>query len=130
MSTWHKKHKEKLSRGERAADAMRNIMGSWGFVGLFCLAMAGWATYNSFILHNTGFDPYPYILLNLLLSTLAGLQGAILLIAAKRQDQIAGELAQNDYEVNKSAKEDIEKLMRKIERLEVEKLDKILEKLK
>jgi uncharacterized membrane protein len=56
-------------------------------------------------------DPYPYILLNLFLSMLAGLQGAILLIAAKRQDAIAAALAQHDYETNLAAKREIEELM-------------------
>ncbi|MFP3700991.1 DUF1003 domain-containing protein, partial [Burkholderia sp. SIMBA_013] len=56
-------------------------------------------------------DPYPYILLNLLLSMLAGLQGAILLIAAKRQDAIAAAMAQHDYDTNLRAKEEIELLI-------------------
>ena len=56
-------------------------------------------------------DPYPFILLNLFLSILAGLQGAILLIAAKRQDAIAAALAEHDYETNVAAKEEIERLM-------------------
>lgn len=72
---------------------MRNGMGSWAFVFLFCLGMAVWMAWNG----RGGFDPYPYILLNLMLSTLAGLQGAILLIAAKRSDQISSELANHDH---------------------------------
>ncbi|MGZ4660668.1 MAG: DUF1003 domain-containing protein, partial [Arthrobacter sp.] len=56
-------------------------------------------------------DPYPYILLNLLLSMLAGLQGAILLIAAKRQDAIAAAMAQHDYDTNIEAKKEIELLI-------------------
>jgi uncharacterized membrane protein len=92
-----------LTRGERAADRMRNGMGSWGFVFGFLAAMAVWAVLNTWVLPHLGgrgFDPFPYILLNLLLSTLAGLQGGILLIAAKRADQISSELAQHDYEAD------------------------------
>ena len=70
--------------GERAADAMRHGMGSWPFVFTFVVLMITWMTYNSF--SSKPFDLYPFILLNLMLSTLAGLQGAILLIAAKRAD--------------------------------------------
>lgn len=85
-----------LTRGERAADHLRNGMGSWTFVFLFLLFMAVWALGNS-LFHvgggGRGFDPYPYILLNLMLSTMAGLQAAALLIAAKRADQIASEIA-------------------------------------
>ena len=77
---------------------MRNSMGSWPFVFGFLAIMAVWAIVNSvFYLGGSadqhGFDPYPYILLNLMLSMVAGLQGAILLIAAKRSDQISSELA-------------------------------------
>lgn len=107
--TWHAKQREELTVGERAADRMRNFMGSWRFVGGFVLFMMVWAAANSVM---SGWDPYPFILLNLFLSMLAGLQGAILLIAAKRQDAIAAALAQHDYDTNLAAKRDIEELMR------------------
>ena|SRR3989442_9085285 len=96
---WHRhpavRTGEQLTMGERAADHMRNGMGSWTFVFVFLIFMSLWALLNS-LLHiggTKGFDPYPYILLNLLLSTMAGLQAAALLIAAKRADQIASEIA-------------------------------------
>lgn len=79
---------DELKLGEKAADAVRNGMGSWPFVFAFLFAMGMWAYLNSIVLKHHAFDPYPYILLNLMLSTLAGLQGAILLIAAKRADAI------------------------------------------
>ena len=90
---------------------MRNGMGSWPFVGSFIGFMLIWAAMNTWALANNAWDPYPYILLNLLLSMLAGLQGAILLIAAKRQDAIAAAMAQHDYDTNVKAKEEIELLM-------------------
>lgn len=108
---WHRRHKEGLSRGDKAADALRNGMGSWPFVGIFVGFMALWAAVNSFVLANNAWDPYPYILLNLFLSMLAGLQGAILLIAAKRQDAIASAMAQHDYETDVRAAAQIEMLM-------------------
>lgn len=70
-----------------------------------------WAAINTWALETRAWDPYPYILLNLLFSMLAGLQGAILLIAAKRQDAIAAVMAQHDYETNLKAKEEIELLI-------------------
>ncbi|SDN00225.1 Protein of unknown function [Cryobacterium flavum] len=106
--TWHQQHKKSLTTGERAADTMRNSMGSWRFVGGFVLFMILWAVANSFA---SGWDPYPFILLNLFLSMLAGLQGAILLISAKRQDAIAAALAQHDFDTNIAAKTDIEALL-------------------
>jgi uncharacterized membrane protein len=109
--TWHEGHKATLTKGQRAADIMRNGMGSWPFVGGFIGFMLVWAAINTLALATNSWDPYPYILLNLLLSMLAGLQGAILLIAAKRQDAIAAAMAQHDYDTNVKAKEEIELLM-------------------
>ena len=74
-------------------------MGSWGFVFGALIFLAGWMIGNG----GHGFDKYPFILLNLILSCLAALQGAILLIAAKREDQISSELARHDYETNLEA---------------------------
>ena len=99
---WHRhpgvRSGEQLTLGERAADRMRNMMGSWPFVFAFFGIMILWAILNSvFYLGGShgkhGFDPYPYILLNLFLSMLAGVQAAALLIAAKRADAIASEIA-------------------------------------
>ena len=90
---------EKLTRGERAADVLRNGMGSWGFVFEAMIFLVGWMIGN----RNVGFDKYPFILLNLILSCLAAMQGAILLIAAKREDQISSDLARHDYETNLEA---------------------------
>ncbi|MGO9877391.1 MAG: DUF1003 domain-containing protein [Acidimicrobiia bacterium] len=102
QNLWHKhpgvRSGEQLTLGERAADRMRNMMGSWPFVFTFFGIMALWVIANSvFYLGGQhgkhGFDPYPYILLNLFLSMLAGVQAAALLIAAKRADGISSEIA-------------------------------------
>ena len=90
---------DQLSLGERAADKLRNGMGSWGFVFSALVFLAGWMLGN----RDVGFDRYPFILLNLILSCLAAMQGAILLIAAKREDQISSDLARHDYETNLEA---------------------------
>ena len=113
---------DELTLGERAADKLRNTMGSWEFVFGFIAVMVLWAIANSvFFLAGAhgkhGFDPYPYILLNLFLSMLAGLQGAILLIAAKRSDQIASQLAQHDYETDTNAVQRIEAVHDRLEEM-------------
>lgn len=106
---WHSDHKRSLTRGERAADVLRNAMGSWRFVAAFLLVMLGWTAAN--VWGNRPWDPYPFILLNLFLSMLAGLQGAILLIAAKRQDAVSAAMARHDFETDTAAKEEIELLL-------------------
>lgn len=111
IKNWHTEHTKTLTSGQRAADALRNGMGSWPFIGAFMLAMLLWAAVNSLLLQDKSWDPYPYILLNLFLSMLAGLQGAILLIAAKRQDAISSAMAQNDFDTNVAAKVEIERLL-------------------
>jgi uncharacterized membrane protein len=96
QSHWHKhpgvRTGDQLSLGERAADRMRKAMGSWPIVFGFFAVMIAWALVNTLlfehILHHKAFDPYPYILLNLFLSMMAGVQAAALLIAAKRADAL------------------------------------------
>lgn len=105
QSVWHRHPAFKdheLTFGERAADMTRNGMGSWPFVFGFIGFMALWALVNAGFgigghHGKKGFDPYPFILLNLFLSMIAGLQGAILLIAAKRADAISSELALHTF---------------------------------
>ena len=105
QSHWHfhpaVRSGDERTLGERAADAMRHGMGSWPFVFSFVVLMISWMTYNGYSHHP--FDVYPFILLNLMLSTLAGLQGAILLIAAKRADRISAELAAYHLDVSEHA---------------------------
>ena len=121
-TNWHRhpgvRSGDQLTRGERAADILRNGMGSWGFVFGALLFLAGWMLGN----RSHGFDPYPFILLNLLLSCLAAMQGAILLIAAKRQDQISSELALHDYETNVEA----DAVVKSVERLTQEIHERIV----
>lgn len=83
-------------------------MGSWWFVFGSLVFLAGWMVGN----RSTGFDPYPFILLNLILSCLAAMQGAILLIAAKRADQVSSELAMHDFQTNLEADEVVKVIQR------------------
>jgi uncharacterized membrane protein len=123
---WHSSHKQSLSRGERAADVLRNGMGSWLFVGIFLLFMGIWAATN--VWAREPWDPYPFILLNLFLSMLAGLQGAILLIAAKRQDAISAAMARHDFETDTASKQEIELLLA-LNREQLELIRQLNEKL-
>jgi uncharacterized membrane protein len=122
MARWHehpattKFGKEQLSPGQRAADVLRNAMGSWPFVFGALAFLAVWMYFNS----DGAFDPFPFILLNLILSCVAALQGAILLIAAKREDQINSELAMHTYQIdqeNLALTKQVHELSLKIEAL-------------
>ena len=125
---WHKTHRDSLSPGDRAADQMRNGMGSWKFVFFFVVFMVSWATLNTVAgIHH--WDKYPFILLNLFLSMLAALQGAILLIAAKRIDAISSAMAQHDYDTNVQAKKEVEELM-EINRQQLELIKEMVKHVK
>ena len=100
LENWNKRRKGQRTRGDRAADVLRDRLGSWGFVIGFIAFMAVW--YPQHACDRLG--PLSVILLNLFLSMLAGLQGAILLIAAKRSDAVAAAL-QHDYKTNVASKQ-------------------------
>ena len=116
-----------LTLGERAADKMRNTMGSWGFVFGFIAVMILWAVANSvFYLAGShgkhGFDPYPYILLNLFLSMLAAIQAPIIMMSQNRQDAKDRTRSELDFSVNRKAELEIIQLAAKLNRIE-DKLD-------
>jgi uncharacterized membrane protein len=96
--------------GQRVADRVAEVVGSWPFILTQGVLLVGWVVMNlaAWVGH---WDPYPFILLNLFLSMLAGLQGSILLIAAKRQDAVAAALARHDFATNVAAKREIEELL-------------------
>ncbi len=123
IPSWHThpsvRSRDQLTAGERAADRMRNGMGSWGFVFAALAFLALWMAYNG-LQGKSAFDAYPFILLNLVLSCLAAMQGAILLIAAKRSDQISAELAQHDYETDSRAEKLIESLCNNLDQLQLD----------
>jgi len=123
---WHRhpsvRSGNELTLGERAADQMRNGMGSWAFVFAAIAFLAAWMLLNG-LEGKSSFDAYPFILLNLVLSCLAAMQGAILLIAAKRSDQIAAELAQHDFDTDSRAEKLIETLTENLTALRSEHQD-------
>ena len=116
--------KEQASFGERLSDRAAAVGGSWGFIIAFALVLFGWMLLNSEILtrFNAAFDPYPFIFLNLMLSTLAAIQAPIIMMSQNRasnKDRIA---AAHDYEVNLRAEIDIIRLHEKIDLLMLDKI--------
>ncbi|SEN72875.1 Uncharacterized membrane protein [Sphingomonas gellani] len=110
--------------GDRLADRVAAIGGSWSFIIGFSAVLLGWMLLNSDVLAHFGmaFDPYPYIFLNLMLSTLAAIQAPVIMMSQNRQatkDRLAARL---DYETNLRAELEILRLHAKIDNLVVERL--------
>jgi uncharacterized membrane protein len=106
---------EQLTFGQRVADKVAAFGGSWTFIITFGVALATWVAINTVALHDKGFDPYPYILLNLFLSMLAALQAPVIMMSQNRQatkDRLKSDL---DYEVNLKAELEIAQLHRKLD---------------
>jgi len=122
---WHDKHIETLSFGSRLADAVAKGMGSWKFIILQSVLVILWMGLNivGFFFH---WDVYPFILLNLLFSTQAAYAAPIIMMSQNRQSERDRMQAQADYQTNIDAKLEIEALTIILNKLDVEKLDKII----
>ncbi len=107
---------ETASIGDRLADKLASFAGSWKFILMFGFVMIAWIAVNG-AMGVGAFDPYPFILLNLTLSTLAALQAPVILMAQNRQASKDRAVAQNDYQVNLKNEVEIADLHRKIDSL-------------
>jgi uncharacterized membrane protein len=105
------------TRGERWADAIADFGGSWGFLATFGGFTGLWILLNSIALFRRPFDPYPFILLNLLLSCLAAIQAPIIMMSQNRQEARDRLRSQHDYQVNLKAELEIRHLHEKIDHL-------------
>jgi len=117
----------KLKIGERVADKVAEFGGSWRFVIGFILIMSVWIALNSIALMAKPFDPYPYILLNLVLSCIAALQAPIIMMSQKRQEERDRLRAENDYRINLKAELEIRHLHEKIDHLLLKQWQKMVE---
>jgi len=110
---------EQMTFGQKLADKVASFGGSWIFISIFMAVMVIWILLNSFILFklNSSFDPYPYILLNLVLSMLAAIQAPIILMSQNRQSFKDRLSAEHDYEVNLKAELEIIGLHEKVDSL-------------
>jgi uncharacterized membrane protein len=127
-NNWHKRHSETLSAGDKIADAVAAGMGSWKFIIWQTIIVIIWMGLNvaGFVYH---WDPYPFILLNLIFSTQAAYAAPIIMMSQNRQSQRDRIQAEEDYLTNLEAKKEIEALQLQISKLETDKLDKIIKML-
>ena len=107
---------EKRTLGERLSDGLASFGGSWGFLISFFVVLLGWMALNV-ALAAQAFDPYPFILLNLVLSCLAAIQAPIIMMSQKRQEEKDRLRSSNDYQVNLKAELEIRHLHEKIDHL-------------
>jgi uncharacterized membrane protein len=118
---------EELTLGQRMADLIATFGGSWTFIISFFLFLFSWIILNAFVLGNHQYDPYPFILLNLILSCLAAIQAPIIMMSQNRQEQKDRERAEHDYKVNLKAELEIKLLSEKVDHLIVQQNKKLLE---
>ena len=123
--TWHRKHREEMSFGQKVADSLANVMGSWPFIIIQTILILVWVTLN-IVAYMQHWDPYPFILLNLLFSTQAAYAAPIIMMSQNRQNERDRVRAEADFETNEKAEKEIEDLQVSLARIENEKLDKII----
>jgi uncharacterized membrane protein len=112
-----KQFEGKLTFGEHLSDKIATFGGSWRFIILFGAVLLGWIVLNAALLANRSFDPYPFILLNLILSCLAAIQAPIIMMSQNRAEARDRMRAENDYKVNLKAELEIRHLHEKMDHL-------------
>ena len=112
-----KEFEKELSFGERLSDRIASFGGRWTFIIIFGAVLAIWIVINTIVLATRAFDPYPFILMNLILSCLAALQAPIIMMSQNRAEARDRARAENDYKVNLKAELEIRHLHEKIDHL-------------
>jgi uncharacterized membrane protein len=117
----------KLTFGERMADKMANYAGSWRFIAIFMGVFLIWIGMNSIVLIQKPFDPYPFILLNLILSCIAAIQAPVIMMSQNRQEAKDRLRSEYDYRVNLKAELEIRQLHEKMDHLLMTQWQRLLE---
>jgi uncharacterized membrane protein len=116
----HEEYRDQRTFGERLADRVAELGGSWTFIILFLAFLAGWAVLNTMLMQRRGsaFDPYPFIFLNLILSMVAAIQAPIIMMSQNRQSVVDHMAAANDYEVNLRAELGVRAVIDRLDELQ------------
>jgi uncharacterized membrane protein len=117
----------KLTLGERMADGLANSAGSWRFIIIFMVVLGAWIAVNTVVLVLKPFDPYPFILLNLILSCIAALQAPVIMMSQNRQEAKDRLRSEYDYRVNLKAELEIRQLHEKLDHLLMTQWQRLLE---
>jgi uncharacterized membrane protein len=119
--------KDILTTGQRVSDKVARFGGSWMFIILFIIILFGWIIYNSLTPKSDQFDPYPFILMNLILSCIAALQAPIIMMSQNRQEEKDRMRGENDYLINLKAELEIRSLHQKLDVLLEEQVRELYE---
>jgi uncharacterized membrane protein len=118
---------EKITLGQHIADRVALFGGSWRFIIIFAAILFSWIVINSYLLMKKPFDPYPFILLNLILSCLAAIQAPVIMMSQNRQEAKDRARAENDYLVNLKAEIEIRQLHEKIDHILINQSKRLFE---
>lgn len=116
-ATWHERHREEYTVGQRVADATARVLGSWPFIIVQTSFVAAWVALN-LVAWSQHWDPYPFILLNLMFSVQAAYAGPVLMMSQNRQAERDRYQAQADYETNVKGETEIEEIQAYLVRME------------
>jgi uncharacterized membrane protein len=118
---------EIMTRGQRISDKVARFGGSWSFIIVFGVVLFFWILFNVFAPLRAIFDPYPFILMNLILSTIAALQAPIIMMSQNRQEEKDRKRAENDYLINLKSELELRNLHRKMDLLMEEQMTRLVE---
>lgn len=116
-----------MTFGQRIADKVATFGGSWTFIISFAVFLLLWIALNMIWLSNKGFDPYPFILLNLILSSLAAIQAPVIMMSQNRQEEKDRERGKKDYMINLKSELEIRMLQEKIDHLIINQQQEVIE---
>ena len=127
ISTEVEEDEQEITFGQKLADKVAEFGGSWGFIIFFMTFLVIWILLNVFWLSHHGFDPYPFILLNLILSCIAAIQAPVIMMSQNRQEEKDRERAKKDYKINLKSELEIRELHEKIDHLIIHYQQDLLE---
>ncbi|MCC6253278.1 MAG: DUF1003 domain-containing protein [Ignavibacteriaceae bacterium] len=113
--------------GERVSDKIAAFGGSWKFISIFVFILFIWIGINSYILLSKPFDPYPFILLNLILSCIAAIQAPVIMMSQNRQEDRDRKRAEADYKINLKSEIELRQLHQKVDHLLIQQWERMVE---
>lgn len=119
--------KEILSRGQNISDKVASFGGSWKFIISFSVILTAWILFNTLAPGKNEFDPYPFILMNLILSAIAALQAPIIMMSQNRKEEKDRKRSENDYMVNLKAELEVRSLHQKVDLLLEEQIKVLMD---